>query len=154
MKRPIKVEDRVTTADGTIATVRYVGPKWDSETNQYTSEPYAELSPEGGGETLTLPVAELKRVPKTARPPIEDMPPERPRCPFCGSGLRPVVQGLTAAGNHAYGRLATRRAFVRWDGYAISAANHFDKFCTLACARAFANAAYLAGYRIKPKGGQ
>lgn len=94
------------------------------------------------------------------RPPIEGLPKDRPRCPFCDGLLRPVVQELRADGQDRFAVNAdsskpiTRRIFQRWDGYAIERGNAFDLFCRLRCARDFANAAFRAGYRITRKEGK
>lgn len=77
--------------------------------------------------------------------PIENLPAETPRCPWCNRKLRPVVNELGANGKPIYDaslarEMAVRRVFVRWNAYD----NLFDR---LNCARAFAVASYNAGCR-------
>jgi hypothetical protein len=138
MPTEIRRWHRVRTADGANATVRYIDPR-DGMAEIITDDDI----------TLTLPVAELKRVPRRVLPPIDGMPADRPTCPFCAKRLRPNVN-TTHKGGSITGPIE-RRTFVSWNGYPIEGGNAFDKFCTLTCARAFANAAYRAGYRITRK---
>ena len=145
-KRPITVDSWVRTADGTEGRVTYI----DARSGE------AEILPKDG-DRLILPVAELRRVTEKARPPITGMPAERPTCPFCGRPLRPDVREIRSDGLDRFAPRTNvqswnlpiiRREFTGWRGYGIEKGNAFDKFCTLGCARDFANAAFRAGYRI------
>ena len=80
------------------------------------------------------------------KPPIEGFPAVRLRCPHC-AGPVPYFTDNTRAANRGP---IIRRVFHNWRGYPIYAAGQQtgERFCTLRCAYAFANAAYAAGYRI------
>jgi hypothetical protein len=114
----------------------------------------ADLTPLDGDGIVELPIAELRRVTVRRLPPIEGMPDKRPTCPGCGRPLRPDTHSERARIDPAnplshFTADVTRRTFTGWRGYSIERGNVFDKFCTLGCARTFANAAYRAGYRLK-----
>lgn len=74
--------------------------------------------------------------------PIENLPAETPRCPWCNRKLRPVVDETHQGRRVAFGKNAEidRRVFLRWNAYD----GIFDR---LVCARSFAVAAYQAGFR-------
>ena len=139
MAREIKTDHYVRTADGTVYRVRYV----------HERDQVADLAEVGEITTaLTLPLAELRRVPdpRNKRPAIEGIPDERPTCAFCGKPIAPIV------GNHydnhpqLFKRIIVRRTFEGWR--TIASAFHSN-----GCAVKFAAAAHRAGYRIV-KGGK
>jgi hypothetical protein len=75
-----------------------------------------------------------------AAPPLN----ERPTCPCCGKRLTPRMnwesKRMPGPGYEV------QRVNYRWSG----SYRGYGKFCTLRCCEKFANAAYQAGYRIKP----
>ena len=78
--------------------------------------------------------------PNPAPPPVS----ERPKCPVCGTPLRPYLEVSwkkvrTESGFHTE---AERRW---WNG----AYDGYGAFCSLKCCERFANAAYRAGCRMK-----
>jgi hypothetical protein len=157
MKQTIKTGHRVTSADGTLYEVRYVHERHgDADLRQ--------LDESGGWRSddplVTLPLNELKRVPKDKALPIEGMPDRRPRCPMCDMPLKPDLDKIREDGQSWFKPLPpgvskmrlVKRIFRGWRGYPIERGNAWDKFCSTRCARQFANAAFVAGYRIKRKG--
>lgn len=134
MRGVLKVDHYVETADGTLCRVRYIQPAQDGR------PAIAELRPEDGGDSLELPVAELRRVPdpNRRRLEIEGLPARRPRCQACDRKL-PFLTRDEYQKEPVFRRI--RRVFVKWSGYD-------DLFCTLTCARAFAYAAHRAGFRV------
>jgi hypothetical protein len=134
--RPLRQGARVRTADGAEGRVRFV----DAAAGR------AEVVVDGSSASVELPIAELRRL-AAKIPPIEGMPDgERPRCPSCDRKLRAILDVERAPGFRA---VVVRRVFSRWDGYRIAPGNGFDRFCSLRCARSFANAAWIAGYRMR-----
>jgi hypothetical protein len=139
MTRPIKLDDVVKTADGSMGDVHDIGrgmaTVWiDGEESR----------------AVTLPVDELRRVPdpRNRRPPIENLPVERPRCAFCNKPLSPAVNDERRGwGGPRWSPRITRRTFVRWNCYGRTDDGR-GAFCTLSCALHFARAAFAAGYRI------
>ena len=79
------------------------------------------------------------------RVPVEGVPAERPRCPYCNRRLRPVsndTQEKQDLPGGVWRLVVTRRAWAgRWLAYA-------GLFCRLNCALNFAVAAHEAGYRV------
>jgi len=156
MKQTIREGHRVVSADGTRYEVRYVDKSGDASLRQLDDNDSWRM----GDELVTLPVSELKRVTKNAALPIEGMPDQRPRCPMCDTPLRPDLDKIREDGQSWFKPLPpgvakmqlVKRVFKGWNGYQIARGNAFDKFCSLRCARQFANAAFVAGYRIKRKG--
>lgn len=132
---PSRVDHYCTTADGTLCRVTYINPAGTE----------AELSTIEHGGSLSLPVAELRRVPdpRNQRPPIAGMPTERPRCAWCDRGLKPLVDD-TWNGDRGLGRRMIARVFLRWRAYE-------SVFCTTRCAIRFAGASYRGGFRRKTK---
>ena len=138
------------TADGTLGQIVALR---DDHT--------VEVELEGRYESrVTLPLAELRRVadPAKKRPPIEELPAERPRCAFCDRPLRALTRdtqnpAVWADGHHnpLVPRIL-RRVFWRWDGYGWD--GHRALFCRHQCATNFGAAAYKAGYRVKRKDAQ
>lgn len=156
MKQVIRTGHHVESADGSRYIVRYVNGDVSADLSPLTADGDWNMS-----EYLTLPLGELTRVPVTKRVPIEGVPEQRPRCPFCDKPLQPELKQIredgkdrydttTAAGALHWTKLrVVKKVFTGWKGYPVARGNAFDKFCTLGCARAFANAAFVAGYRIK-----
>lgn len=137
MARPITAWSHVVTADGTKGRVV-----------RLLVDGLAEVSPYGGGYSMDLPVAELKRIadPRKAKPPIEGMPDgDRPRCAWCGRKLAPRLElfwnGQKSAGaSLAIGARVTRRVWLGWSAYE-------GVFHSMRCALRFAGASYRGGYR-------
>ena len=142
----LRPDHHVVSADGTRYVVRYVAMR----TYDGVTEEQADLYPVDGGERLSLPTSELKRVVAMKLPPITGLPSERPRCPMCDTPLKPHT-------DHSYDGMQRRqllaRTFKGWRGYWISGTDSTDpaKFCTMNCAYKFARLAYKAGYRISRK---
>lgn len=138
MAMPTKIDQIVTTADGTLCRVTYVAT--------YSAD--AEVVPIEGGERMTLPRAELKRVPdpRNVRPPVEGMPTTRPRCRYCNKPAAWVTRDETQWTDQTKPRIL-KRTFVRWRGYDGGVPGVL--FCTLNCAFHFAQACVRAGMRIK-----
>ena len=138
MKRALKTDDYVRTADKSMGRIRYI---WKQE---------AEVAIDDDTDnTVTLPLSELRRIPNpwNKLPPIEGIPDERPHCDYCKRELRPRT-------DREYDRSSshwrvTRRTFSGWSCYGIPESG---QFCTKACAIRFAWAAYRAGYRITKRG--
>lgn len=139
MKQELRPEQTVQSAEGALYRIGYVDlatrtatlSLLDERTGRYVSN----------AQLVTLPLEELRRVPDPtkARPPIEGMPADRPRCPYCDRKLAPVVHEERVDG---YGSRIIRRTWVRWRAKR-------QLFCTLSCALDFAVACHKAGYRIK-----
>lgn len=136
MPRPIKTDHWVRTADGARGRVAYV----------HEAHALADVQIDNdSARSITLPLGELKRIadPHRKLPPIDGLPDTRPRCQYCDKPFRPI-----ASHEHRPGLIVwtepsvVRRTFIRWDSYD-------GLFHSLNCARRFAVAAHLAGYRIK-----
>jgi len=133
MAQPSRVNHYCTTADGVLCRVAYLGP--DGMADLYMVD--NNLT-----ETIRLPVAELRRVPdpRNTRPPIEQMPAERPRCAWCDRLLKPRVENVYSQEPQLWLRRIVRRTFIRWR----TVEGVFD---TNRCAIRFAGASYRGGFR-------
>lgn len=143
MAAELKVDHFVRTADGTIGRIRYIGRRYDTDKKDHVGDLYADVAPAEGGESVELPLSELRRVPdpNSKRPPIEGIPEgERPRCPYCDKPLR--LQARDEREKTQPYRIV-KRTFWRYGKDGV--------FCTDACGIRFAHAALKAGYRIVRK---
>lgn len=76
-------------------------------------------------------------------------PPEmiaRPRCPQCAKRLRPLIHTKWGRCDAPGGGFHSRPLSRRWGG----TYHGYEAFCSTPCCVRFANAAYRAGYRVKP----
>lgn len=78
---------------------------------------------------------------------INSAPPiaERPKCPACGTPLRPWWD------THSEEKSADGPGRVTWQVWKGDY-HGYGAFCTLRCCERFANAAHKAGYRLTHKG--
>lgn len=138
----LKVDDHVVTADGTRGIIRYIGKTYDG--TKYLDALSAEVHPYDGGDNITLPATELKRVPDPTRnrPPVEGIPEgPRPKCAFCHKPL-PMLTFDEHNGVMGFGRRVTKRKFYRYGVDGV--------FCTNACGYRMGRAAVAAGYVMRP----
>jgi hypothetical protein len=129
---PIRTDHHVRTADGVVYRVRYV----------HEGRGEAELVPldQTSNGSITLPLAELRRVAKTRVPRVEGVPAVRPRCAWCDRPLKPSVDNHYSDEPQIWKRRIVRRTFAGWRAYE-------GVFCVQACAIRFAGASYRGGYR-------
>jgi hypothetical protein len=131
-ERPLKTGDYVEAPGRRVGVVLRV--------QDHLIPPLAIVTMDDTEKDLNFPVSELRRL-HIKRPPIEDMPSDRPACDHCRRPLAPEI----ATERDAKFR-PIRRVFNGWRCWGRKPER--GRFCSPGCAVRFAHAAFAAGYRI------